>query len=89
MSIHDFTLTVGRTDKGLALAEFLDLYGSHCSVQKSSLSESDTIWLGVMVDMDGRRCTRMHLDQDMVEALIPILQRFVATGEIHEVPLHG
>lgn len=32
--------------------------------------------------------TRMHLNREQVAALLPILQRFVETGEVEAVPLH-
>ena len=36
-----------KTQRGFALGEFLDMYGTHCSIQKSSLATADAIWLGV------------------------------------------
>lgn len=35
------------TWRGFALIEFTDLYGTQCSLQKSSLATDDAIWLGV------------------------------------------
>lgn len=62
-----------KTDRGFPFATFTDLYDRPCSVQESSLATADAIWLGV----DG---SRMHLSREMVDALIPMLQRFVDTG---------
>lgn len=33
--------------RGFAYGEFTDLYGSKCSLQKSSLAGTDAIWLGI------------------------------------------
>jgi hypothetical protein len=35
------------TERGFAIAEFTDLYGAECSLQKSSLATEDAIWFGV------------------------------------------
>lgn len=36
-----------QTHRGFPLVEFSDHYGSPCSLQVSSLSEPDCVWLGV------------------------------------------
>ncbi len=69
-------MEVKHTSRGFAIVNFKDHYGLHCSLQKSSLADQDAIWLG------GNGADRMHLTQDHVAALLPILQRFVETGEI-------
>lgn len=70
-------LKIGTTQRGFDLAAFEDLYGKPCSIQKSSLATEDCIWLGV----DGADF-RMHLTQQHVADLLPLLNRFVETGEI-------
>lgn len=35
-----------RTARGFTIVRFKDLYGSVCSMQKSSLATQDAIWLG-------------------------------------------
>lgn len=42
-------ITKTKTDRGFALADFKDLYGKSCSIQKSSLATIDAIWLGINV----------------------------------------
>jgi len=43
------------------------------------------VWLGVDVDLNGQTGFRMHLTQDMVKDLLPILRHFVRTGALgHE-----
>lgn len=103
-------IATGKTHRGFALGEFIDLYGARCSIQKSSLATDDAIWLGVD-DADPRIMasqaeqhgvhteettgwvpypileavnlnTRMHINREQVAALLPILQKFVETGEI-------
>jgi hypothetical protein len=36
-----------NTSRGFRLNEFVDRYGSCCSIQKSSLATEDAIWFGV------------------------------------------
>ncbi len=101
----------GKTKRGFAIGEFVDLYGAKCSIQKSSSAEYDAIWLGVddaepkVMCRDARKVgvktdatcgwvdypipdevlltTRMHLTREQVkEDLLPVLTRFVETGEI-------
>jgi len=36
-----------HTARGFALSTFKDMYGSGCSLQKSSLATEDAIWLGI------------------------------------------
>jgi hypothetical protein len=75
------TLKLWRTARGFARADFKDRYGAACSIQQSSLATEDCIWLGVDLP-DGQG--RMHLSQEMAADLIPLLERFIATGEIDE-----
>lgn len=63
------------TVRGFDLITFEDRYGVNCSIQKSSLATEDAIWFGVEDD-------RMHLTQDQIKALLPMLARFAETGEL-------
>ena len=36
-----------KTNRGFSVDRFLDLYGSKCSIQKSSLATDDAIWIGI------------------------------------------
>lgn len=71
-------LTIRTTELGFAIGEFKDHYGEPCSLQKSSLAFEDCIWLGVHKPGSDR----MHLTQEQVADLLPLLQRFVETGEL-------
>lgn len=72
-----------KTDRGFPIFEFEDRYKSQCSVQDSSLAFESCLWLGVDKAFNGEETsTRMHLTQDMVKELLPILERFVKTGSI-------
>ena len=62
------------TNRGFSCFQWKDIYGMACRLQKSSLADLDAIWLGG----DGA----MHLDQEQVAKLLPILQRFVETGSL-------
>lgn len=80
-------------DRGFLKGKFKDRYGEDCSIQKSSLATEDCIWLGCdheTVDKQGRPCgARMHLTQEMVADLLPMLQHFVETGELPQPPTAG
>lgn len=77
-------ITLVPTERGFTRAEFMDRYGRTCSIQKSSLATEDAIWLGCDEGrhVGGQCLARMHLTQEMVAALLPLLHRFVETGEL-------
>ncbi len=68
-----------RTERGFNRGEFVDRYDSKCSIQESSLATEAAIWFGVDVDFKGNEA-RMHLTQEQVQDLLPLLQEFVQTG---------
>lgn len=74
-------------DRGFLRGEFKDRYGAECSIQKSSLATEDCIWLGcnheTIHHVTGQPCgARMHLTRELAAELIPLLQKFVETGEL-------
>lgn len=73
-----------KTERGFARVDFIDLYGESCSLQESSLATQDAIWLGcdTGTHVDGQCVARMHLTREMVQALLPLLNHFVETGEL-------
>ena len=74
-----------KNGRGFAVAEFVDRYGQECSIQKSSIATEDCVWLGVDVDMQRQEVrARMHLTRQQVKKLLPLLQRFAETGELHD-----
>lgn len=78
-------LKLEPTQRGFARADFEDLYGSHCSIQESSLATEAAIWLGVhegSPHYEDRTSSRMHLNQEQAAALIPLLEHFVKTGRL-------
>lgn len=48
----------------------------------SKVQEGGTGWVKYPIPEDVMMSTRMHLSRDDVKALLPILQKFVDTGEI-------
>ncbi|MDO8594293.1 MAG: hypothetical protein Q7R93_02140 [bacterium] len=76
------TLEFKTNDRGLRTAEFRDSAGSDCSLGESSSVREKAVWLGVSLSANGSASMRMHLTQEEVEALLPHLQRFVATGKL-------
>lgn len=90
------------TKRGFGIYDFVDDYGTKCSLQRSS--SGVRIWLGcddigLKVGLPWREIseqeiktvfnceeflanTRMHLNIKQVKVLLPILQKFVETGDI-------
>jgi hypothetical protein len=90
-------MEITKTERGFARVDFEDRYGSQCSLQASSLATEAAIWFGVNDGghfevrkpdhnhaVHGPPATggRMHLTQEHVRALLPMLQRFAETGEL-------
>lgn len=78
-----------QTLRGFDYYTFKDSNDNDYSLQKSSSAECHKIWLGLdKCDCEKDAITellaapRMHLTQEQVKKLLPILQRFVETGEI-------
>lgn len=80
------TLEIKHTERGFALAEFIDSNYQACSIQNSSIASQPHIWLGVDRDIDNVESVRMHLTQAEAADLIPLLRRFVVTGSISPDP---
>lgn len=89
----DMKLKLKKTQRGFARAEFKDLYNAPCSIQQSSSAEVNAIWLGCesgthylgttpTENIEYDCAARMHLTQEQVKALLPLLLRFVETGEL-------
>ena len=70
------------TNRGFRRVDFTDRYGAACSLQESSLATEAAIWLGVNDPM----ASRMHLTQEQVAELLPLLQHFAETGYLPEAP---
>lgn len=58
---------------------FKDWYNKPCIVSLSSLADDRCIWLGRIDNLDGR----MLLNIQQVRDLLPVLERFVKTGDIN------
>lgn len=73
-----------KTDRGFIIGEFKDRYGINCSIQESSLATEYAIWLGCNegVHTNNECLARMHLTQEQVGHLLPVLQYFLDTGEL-------
>lgn len=72
-----------QTGRGFNVRSFVDLYGSECSIQDSSLATDDAIWLGVDHE-NSSTGGRMHLSRGQVAALLPLLDHFVRYGGLPE-----
>lgn len=51
-------------------------------LREKTNTDADTGWVKYEVPKEVLFSTRMHLTQEMVKELLPILQKFVETGEI-------
>ena len=82
--MNDFTKEY--TQREFAHYSFKDDYGQECSIQKSSSSEEDKIWIGCDSGTHnmGKCLARMHLTKDIAKNIVNILNRFIETGEIDE-----
>lgn len=54
-------------------------------LRKRTYDERDNGWVDFEIPKEVSIRTRMHLSREMVAELLPILQRFVETGEIQEL----
>lgn len=74
------------TNRGFQRGEWRDRYGRKCSIQESSLATEFCLWLGCdeIIHAPGfePHNGRIHLTQETAAELIPLLQRFVETGEL-------
>ena len=81
-------LDKSKTERGFTLIKFKDRYNQPCTLQESSLATEKCIWLGVHSEIDlntGEHLgpnQRMHLTQEQVKELLPLLKKFVKTGEL-------
>lgn len=70
---------------------FHDRNDASCSVQESSLATEAAIWLGVdHAKPQTQLPTRMHLTQEQVRELLPMLTHFAEHGTLPtpEAPAH-
>ena len=105
--MEDKEIELDSTQRGFAIGEFKDAYGTECVIQQSS-SVEPRIWLGakklevkefvafrepeawVTLEFENTMehhfvgNERMHLSQENVKQLLPLLQRFAETGELYE-----
>lgn len=68
-------MKIDLTQRGFVIVKFKDVYNFDCSIQGSSLATDDCISFGVDEN-------RMHLNREMVQALLPLLIKFVEAGEL-------
>lgn len=84
-------VTLQETQRGFLKGEFEDRYRQRCSIQESSAVDP-CLWLGVentgplLAGPSGEKgedvLARMHLTQEMVRDLLPLLQHFVEHGDL-------
>jgi len=78
-------MKINKSGRGFEFIDFVDRYGTKCSLQQSSLADYEkpgysAIWLG-----DNE--SRMHIDRKQLEELLPHLQAWLDNGSFEvEVP---
>jgi len=89
-------LEITTTERGFRKAEFKDRYGLDCSIQESSIATEACLWLGAnkgshyddndmpVESQPGKCLARMHLSQEQVKALMPLLKYFLKHGVLPE-----
>lgn len=65
-------MRINYTGRGFRVVTFKDRYEQPCSIQESS-SVTPSLWFGIDSD-------RMHLSQQMVRDLLPLLEYFAEHG---------
>ena len=75
-------MKIEKTERGFELIKFKDIYGSECSLQQSSIAlrkepGTGAIWFG-------KGDERMHIDFNLLEELLPYLQRWMKNGSFHK-----
>jgi len=66
------------TPRGFSVGYFTDHLNTPCSIQKSSLTGQDGVWLG----LDQPRGARMHLTREMAKVIGQALLDFADTGDL-------
>jgi hypothetical protein len=82
-------MNLQETERGWLFVEFTDLNGSQCSFQESSLATEAAIWLGIDKDFEGIKTRRMHLSQEQVIKLLPLLTHFAAHGVLPDTVINS
>ena len=70
------------TERGFGIIEFVDLYGTKCNIQKSSLSTKDAIWMGV-IDANPQIMESKIKDGGTGWVKYPILEDVSLTTRMH------
>lgn len=85
-----------KTERGFGRYIFKDTYDSQCSIQKSSITTEDRIWIGIddlklYDNVSGKSVnkppdidafTRMHINKEQAKAIVEVLNTFIETGNI-------
>lgn len=90
-------LNIEQNERGFDYINFKDKYGEDCVLMKSSAACYDAIWLGIknpkVMFVNGtptnyplpegvKAFGQMHLTRQMVQDLLPHLQKFAETGDL-------
>lgn len=87
------------TQRGFQIGQFTDSRGSDCVIQQSSDASDYYIWLGIhnpklVIFIDGDWVdytinpdvlikSAMHLNREQVASMLPMLTKFVETGNLY------
>ena len=93
MEEYNLNKHADKTNRGFSIFSFKDSYGYDCSIQESSSASEPKIWFGIdnakITTKDGSPIdsenmitfSRMHLNQEQVKKLLPLLENFADTGD--------
>ena len=75
-------MKIEKTERGFEVIEFKDIYGNECSLQQSSIALCEkpgtgAIWFGISHN-------RMHIDFELLEALLPYLENWMKSGSFNK-----
>jgi len=66
---------------GAKIGVFWDINNAECSFQADKVQETEVLWLGVNIDMQGKPAFRMCLDKKQIAVINEILKQFLDTGK--------
>jgi hypothetical protein len=80
--LYDAKCNVQKSSLATDDAIWFGIEDAEPKIMASKIKKGGVGWVDYSIPKDVSLTTRMHLNREQVKELIPILQRFVDTGEI-------
>jgi hypothetical protein len=80
--LYDSKCNIQKSSLATKDAIWFGIEDAEPKIMASKTPEGGTGWVAYLIPEDVLLNTRMHLSRDQVKKLLPILQKFVETGEI-------